>query len=247
MAELWAVLEPDVRVHGPADDLPRPAVLLFHGCGGVRGHMQDFADTAAEAGVRAFVVDSFTPRGWGYAYGVAFVCTGARFWGRERAGDVLAALWGVTRRPDVDPTRLCLAGWSHGGWTIMDLMTMPLASPGEAALQDATAAPLAGVRSLFLAYPYGGFGTLSRRRPWLRAPEVLGVIPAWDHITRGTDVDRIYATVRQAGGELELWEMPEGSHSFDEPAPHFPMRRHPAMAEEARRRFRDFLIRTLAP
>ena len=234
-------------MYGPDDDHPRPAVLLFHGCSGAHAHLDEYAHTAARAGIRAFVVDSFKPRGWSNAYGAAFVCTGARFWGRERAGDVLAALWGVAQRADVDPARICLAGWSHGGWTIMDLMTMPLVSPGEAGLTDPTAAPLAGVRSVFLAYPYGGFGTLSRRRPWLRTPEVLGVVPAWDHITRRADVDRMYQTLRKSGVQLELWEAPEGSHSFDEPAPQFPMRRNPEMADEAQRRFRAFVMRTLQP
>ncbi len=236
-----------MEVHGPTDELRRPAVLLFHGCGGVRGHMAEYAQAAAAAGVRAFIIDSFAPRGWGFGFGVAFVCTGARFWGRERAGDVLAALWGLTRRADVDPERLCLAGWSHGGWTIMDLMTMPLTQPGEAALADPNPGLLAGVRSLFLAYPYGGFGALSRRRRWLRSPEVLGVVPSWDHVTCRADVKSIYAPVRRGGGALELWEMQAGSHSFDEPAPHFPMRRHPEMAGESRRRFAAFLARTLEP
>jgi dienelactone hydrolase len=209
--------------------------------------MEEYAQAAAAVGVRAFVIDSFAHRGWGFAFGVAFVCTGARFWGRERAGDVLAALWGVSQRPDVDASRICLAGWSHGAWAIMDLMTMPLTRRGEAAVADPDPGPLTGVRSLFLAYPYGGFGALSRRREWLRRPKVMGVIPGSDHITRRSDVDLIYGPVRRCGSDLELWEMTEGTHSFDEPAPHFPMKRHPEMALESQRRFAGYLTRTLEP
>jgi dienelactone hydrolase len=218
---------------------------MFHGCGGERGHLEDYGRAAAAAGVRSFVIDSFAPRGWSIAFGMTFVCTGLRFWGRERAGDVLAALWGVSQRPDVDAGRICLAGWSHGAWSIMDLMTMPLTRPGEAALQDPHPAPLAGVKSLFLAYPYGGFGALSRRRAWLRSPAVLGIIPASDHITNRRDAELIYGPIRRCDAELEIWELEEGTHSFDEPAPHFPMRRHPGMALEAQRRFGAFLQRTL--
>jgi dienelactone hydrolase len=221
-------------------------VLLFHGCGGVRGHLSLYAEAAAALGFRAVVVDSYAPRGWSRAYGNAFVCTGARFWGRERAGDVLAAVWGVSQRPEVDASRLALAGWSHGAWSIMDLMTMPLARPGEAALADPDPAPLDGVRSLFLAYPYGGFGALSRRRAWLRRPEVLGVIPRQDHYTRRADTELIYGGARRGGCAPELWEMQAGTHSFDEPAPAWPMRADPQMAAEARRRFAAFLERTLA-
>ncbi|MBW8734964.1 MAG: dienelactone hydrolase, partial [Asticcacaulis sp.] len=36
MAERWALLQKGVTVYGPEDDLPRPAVVLFHGCGGLR-------------------------------------------------------------------------------------------------------------------------------------------------------------------------------------------------------------------
>jgi dienelactone hydrolase len=142
---------------------------------------------------------------------------------------------------------VCLAGWSHGGWSIMDLMTMPLTAPGEAALADPDPTPLAGVRSLFLAYPYGGFAALSRSHSWLRSPEVLGVVPAWDHFTGRGDVELIYAPARRAGSTVELWELAEGSHSFDEPDPAWPMNRHPAMAEEARARFVEFVRRTLKP
>lgn len=71
----------------------------------------------------------------------------------------------MTRRPEVDASRIVLAGWSHGGWAIMDLMTMGWEQPGEAGLADPDPTPLKGLRGLFLAYPYGGFGALSRRRP----------------------------------------------------------------------------------
>ena len=36
----WARLEPHLTVVGPDDDRPRPAVLMFHGCGGLRDHLQ---------------------------------------------------------------------------------------------------------------------------------------------------------------------------------------------------------------
>lgn len=69
-------------------------MLLFHGCGGMRPHLQVYAEAARDLGLRAYLVDSFAARGWPKAYTRFLVCTGARFWGRERAGDVLAAAWG---------------------------------------------------------------------------------------------------------------------------------------------------------
>ena len=39
LSERWATLEPTTVVVGPDDDVKRPAVLLFHGCGGMRPHL----------------------------------------------------------------------------------------------------------------------------------------------------------------------------------------------------------------
>ena len=220
-------------------------MLLFHGCGGLRPHLPLYAAAAAEAGVRAFVVDSYGPRGWSQTYGRVAVCTGARFWGRERAGDVLAAVQGVGARADVDASRLALAGWSHGGWAVMDLMTMPLTRSGEAGLRDGDPATLAGVRSLFLAYPYGGFGALSRRRPWRRSPRVLAILAGRDHVTRPAEARRLYAAPCAAGSEVDLWEIPEATHSFDEPTGVAPMRHAPDLRDRAVTRLRAFLEETL--
>ena len=39
LSRRWARLQPHTTVVGPDDDPPRPAVLLFPGCGGLRGHL----------------------------------------------------------------------------------------------------------------------------------------------------------------------------------------------------------------
>lgn len=248
VADLWGRLEPYVRVLGPEDDRPRPAVLMFHDCGGHRHTLLPYAEAAiAAAGVRAFVVDSFTPRGWTSAYAKASVCTGLRFHGRERAGDVLAALHGVRRRPDVDASRLMLAGWSHGGWSIMDLMTMPLAGPGETGVSDPAPALLEGVRSLFFMYPYGGVGALSRSRPWVRtAPRALAVDAGRDHLTWPAAARRLHEAVRASGCTLEVWRIPHATHCFDVEDVWPPLMRYdPALTAEAVRRFADWVAETL--
>lgn len=246
IAARWARLSPHVEVFGPEDDRPRPAVILFHGCGGLREHIRAYAKTAAEAGFRAFAVDSYAPRGWNRTFGVAFVCTGLRFWGRERAGDVLAAVWGVAKRPDVDASKLSLAGWSHGSWSIMDLMTMTLDKPGHAGLIDPAPEPLDGVKSVFLVYPYGGPGALSRERPWVRKVCATGVIAERDHITSAADAKRLYEAAHASGCEVELWSV-DGTHAFDEENTGLAgiMRHDPALTEEAHRRFAAFLRHTL--
>jgi dienelactone hydrolase len=249
LAKRWDMLAPSVRAFGPTDEEPRPAVLLFHGCAGMRPHIYTYAEAAAAAGYRAFMIDSFEPRGWSMGYGAAFVCSGAIFWGRERAGDVLAAVWGLSQDPGVDASRICLAGWSHGSWSIMDLMTMPLERPGEAGLADPAAESLTGVKSLFLVYPYGGPGALSRSKPWVRAPETFGVVAEKDHLTAQADALRIFDAPRQHHANVDVWIAP-GTHAFDAPGHEgfpSPMRYDPELAEGCLDRFLGFLGRTLDP
>ena len=223
-------------------------MIFFHGCGGVRPRLIElYARVAVARGCRAFSVDSLAHRRWSRAFALSLICSGAVFRGPERAGDVLAAASGLSRRPDVDPTRLMLAGWSHGAWSIMDLMTMPLVRAGEAGLADPDPTPLAGVRSVFLAYPYGGLGALSRFRPWLRKPDVLGVVAGKDHVTNVGDARRLYRAARAAGARVDVWEAAEATHAFDEEGPTFGvMRHHAELSREAARRFEQFVRRTLA-
>lgn len=238
----WAKLYPHVLQFGPSDDLPRPAVLMFPGCGDVRKHHMAYVKAAVRAGWRAFLISSHAPRGWSKRFAATFVCTGALLRGDKRAGDVLASVWGVSQLPGVDPERLALAGWSHGGWSIMDLMTMPLARRGEAGLSDPDPRWLSGVERLFLGYPYVGVLARSARRPWLRAPRTFGVVPRRDHMATVRTHMKVYAAPVAAGVDLELWS-PDATHAFDEPgirAP-VPVEFDPDLQAEAVRRFEVFL------
>jgi len=239
MQQRWRRLEPHaVRFGGRGAG---PLVILFHGCGGVQGHLALYAERVARAGGEAVVVDSYAPRGWARAFGLALVCTGAAFHGRERAGDVLAAAHGLMA--EGDPGRpLILAGWSHGAWSIMDLMTMALTAPGEAGLADPSDRPLRTLRSLFLAYPYGGVGALSRVRPWLRSPDIEAIAPLYDHVTDRRDAQRLYVRPSAAGCPISLWE-PQARHSFDEPPGAVPWRRDGALCAESLDRFSAYLDR----
>jgi dienelactone hydrolase len=242
LADRWARLRPHIQVLGPSGR--RPTVLLFHGCGGLGAHLDDYAAAAMAHGVRVAIVDSYAPRGWPPAFGKAFVCTGMAFRGAERAGDVLAAAHGAVAELEADG--LILAGWSHGGWSIMDLMTMPLTAPGEAGLADPHAGPLERVRGLFLAYPYGGLTALSRDRDWVRAPPTLAVLGEKDRVTHPRDSERIYARIAAAGCPIEVWRAP-GAHAFDEPETEMSWLRYdPDLASAAVGRFGAFVAQALA-
>jgi dienelactone hydrolase len=235
LADRWTLLEPGTAVVGPDDDRPRPAVLLFHGCGGPRDHLPRYAEAAKAAGWRAFIVDSYGPRGWSRERALLTVCTGLTLRGDARAGDVLAALDGVSRRRDVDSSKVALAGWSHGGWGIMEAMsadrrdrTLGLSNPGAVSLD--------GVLGAYLAYPYIGVAALNRMRPWRHCPRTLAVISRSDHLTTVRNAESVHAMVRDCGADIETW-IAEGTHAFDEPGAAKPMRYHPELADEAVRRF----------
>ncbi len=240
----WAALRPHVRVLGPEGR--RPTVLMFHGCGGLGVHLDDYAAAVTGQGVRVVVVDSFKPRGWSDRFAKMLVCTGAIFRGAERAGDVLAATHGAVAELEADPQRLLLAGWSHGAWAIMDLMTMPLAGPGEAGLLDPTPAPLEGVRGLFLAYPFGGLTARSRTHDWVRRPRALAVLGEKDRVTHPRDAQRIYDRVAAGGCDLEVWRVP-ARHAFDEAGTEMSWLRHRRdLASQAVARFGVFTGEILA-
>lgn len=235
----WARLAPHVVEIGPDDDRPRPAVMLFHGCGGMRPHLPWYAEAAKAAGWRAFVVDSYAPRGFGRTVALATVCTGLQLRGYERAGDVLAAVAGVAAEPDVDASRLAVAGWSHGGWSIMEAMSAD-PRPGAMSVADPATCDLSGVRAAWLAYPYIGPLAINRMRPWRHCPRVLALTARRDHLGTVTTAERVNAMIRNCGAEVESW-IAEGTHAFDEPTGTPPMRHDPELTQVALRRFAAFL------
>ena len=239
LAARWSKLAPHTTVVGPDDDRPRPAVLLFHGCGGLRDHLPHYAAAAKAAGWRACTVDSYGARGWSRAFALATVCTGLMLRGHERAGDILATIHGVSARPEVDASRLALAGWSHGGWGIMEAMSADRSHSGLGVV-DPGAVSLDGIQAAYLAYPYVGVAAFNRMRPWRHCPKTLAVISARDHLTTVRNAERVHEMVRNCGAEVETW-IADGTHSFDEPTSAPPMRYDSDLTDEAIRRFRALL------
>jgi len=240
LEQRWARLQPHTTVVGPDDDVARPAVILFHGCGGLRGHLPVYAEAARAAGWRAFVVDSFGARGWGRAFALTMVCTGATLRGHDRGGDVLAALAGVAQRADVDASKLAVAGWSHGGWGIMEMLAAPRTGAGELGVSNAGSASLEALKGAFMVYPYVGFMNLNRNRPWRYRPRTEVVIARHDHLTTVRNAEAVFAAHRRQGAEIAT-SVADGTHSFDEPTGAPPMRHDPELRRETAERFTAFL------
>lgn len=156
--EQVALIEEHVEIRLPDDtNGPVPAVIFFHGCGGLRDLQSTYADAALDAGYGAVLVDSNGARGLGRLESMTQVCLALRLWGQERAADVHAAIALVEAHPGIDSSHLILTGWSHGGWTILEALGASGQNRAVHALPDQPPALNSHVRSVLLLYPYCGF------------------------------------------------------------------------------------------
>jgi dienelactone hydrolase len=219
VAQRVARLQPHWDVYKPDGPGPFPVVVQLHGCGGKKSFQQTYADVARAAGAAVIVIDSHAPRGIGMLSAYAFVCTGLQLWGRERAGDLYAAFAWARGQSWADPNRLIAAGWSHGGWTVLDAMALDPGAEAAVAtgLSDLPADPLAGLAGAFIVYPYCGVACLALERPIRDGVPVSAVLAGADQVV-GVKAPRA-ALQRQInrGRPVSLLELPGATHAFDEP------------------------------
>ncbi|MEC5399039.1 dienelactone hydrolase family protein [Uliginosibacterium sp. H1] len=108
----------------PADARSGPAIVMAHGCGGIgkggkpSARFSDWALRFRDAGFRVLLVDSFGARGIQELCTVKFA--DRKLKQRQRVSDVLGAADWLRARGDV--TGVVLAGWSHGGGTVLDTL-----------------------------------------------------------------------------------------------------------------------------
>lgn len=248
LAARAALLEASMQFLPPAGlRPPYPAVIQLHGCGGMRqAFMEQWATVANQRGYLAVIVDSYAPRGISRERALKTVCAGKELIGTERAGDALAAFEIVRQRSDVDADRIVLAGWSHGAWSVMDLMAMNGAgtAPGGVSGPVPRIAP-AGVIAV---YPYCGRGAWSRFAKWRPAPPALALVAGADSVVDAQECRRLFTRMKADGGDVDLVVYEDADHVFDDK--HLPAEfRHFFHAEaqaDAERRYGAFLDRIAA-
>lgn len=196
----------------PATPAPHPVVVMLHGCagrdsprGGLASREADWAARLVAAGYAVLLPDSFTSRG------EASQCTVRERrilpW-QERRADAAGAHAYVAAQPWADRARVALAGWSHGGSTVLASFDLP----GYAA---------------FMAF-YPG---CSRS---LRAQGPLPSVPALLLIGHADDWTPAEPCRRLSGfsGRITYREYPGAYHNFD--APDAPVRLRTGLAFSAR-------------
>lgn len=213
-----AALMPFADVLKPEGPGPFPVVVQLHGCGGKKDFQRTWAQEAVKAGWAAIVVDSYGHRGISRLGAYATVCTGTRLWGRERAGDLYAALAWARAQEWADPNRLVAAGWSHGGWTVLDALAL---APGEdmagaTKLDGLPAEPLQGVVGAFLVYPWASYGCIARRRGLRFDAKPVALIGSADSVI-GAAATRATLAAMPMPSPMRVEWLDGATHAFDEP------------------------------
>ena len=238
-AEWGERLAPALRIVKPAGRGPFPVSLQFHGCGGVQPMMDHYAEAAVKAGVAAVIVDSFKPRGLSKLDGHLFVCTGAVLRGGQRAADVHALLRWLETQAWADRKRIAAAGWSHGGWTLMDALAQGQNAPRLTGLTDADPKTLERLKGLFLVYPYASYPSLTSARGWNGArPRVHAILGARDTVVGVRAPQRALARLKADGVPVETVMLPDATHSFDDTMAVDPRTRYrPDLSAKAREHY----------
>jgi dienelactone hydrolase len=221
------------KIRKPLGDGPFPVVLMLHGCGGIRPFADDVAAVATQSGAVAIEIDSYAPRRVSRMAALTTICTGARFRGRERAGDLYAAFDWVRRQSWADPKRIIAAGWSHGAWTIMDALALESGDEmrRSTGIVDLPREPLESLAGALLVYPYAGAASLAGRRDWRIATRSIAILAGRDQIV-GVRVPRLAIERQRArGAPIEIVTFANATHAFED-----------GLAEDPRIRFDPELV-----
>ena len=105
----------------PAGAGPFPVVIALHSCSGYYANMQGgslpgWVAFMQQQGYATLKIDGFTARGHSEVCGEPSTVTGL-----DRAADTLAAANLLAGRPDVRLDRIAAIGFSHGGWTAVEV------------------------------------------------------------------------------------------------------------------------------
>lgn len=179
----------------PPGNGPFAAVVLMHGCNGVRQPIARWASLLNAAGYVTLVLDSFGPRS------LFSVCsTGERIAAPHiRALDAFGALAFLQNQPDVDPGRIGVIGWSHGG----------IAALGATAKSGVSVRLRQRFATAVAFYPY----CLADRSFELPVLILIGEADDWTPVG---PCRALYDRSKDGNDTVELVVYPRASHAFDE-------------------------------
>ena len=220
----------------PEGEGPFPVVVQMHGCGGVLPMQRRYAEAAREAGVAVVILDSLKPRGVTRQEALLTVCTGLRLRGAERAQDLRDALDWIAEQPWADAGRVAAAGWSHGGWSLMEALAANDGHAGVAALKLAV-----------LVYPYCGPMARTTSQGWgSNRPRVLACLAGRDAVVGRLAPRRAISRLRADGLDVDVLEFQDAGHCFDDETGHPPgVAYRPDLAARLSARYAATLVEAL--
>lgn len=191
-------IELNARLTRPRGPGPFPAIVMLHGCSGPRAADDAWARRLATSGFVVLQVDSFTPRQ------VAETCSTTA---APNAGplvfDGFGALAWLRKQPLVDPGRVAVMGWGHGGTAALDAVL----ATGTASTFDI------GFAAAVALYPYCP-GNIRRR---YRAP-ILILAGGADDLMPAARCRRIASRPETGGDRITLVVYEAATYGFDDPA-----------------------------
>ena len=202
-ATLQPVLRPYDVVYRPDGQGPFPAVMVLHGCLGVRTKDTRWAQHLRDAGYVALVVDSMTGRGMTTREDLTGVCRGLNLWGGTRAADIRASLAHLRTLPYVDARRVGVIGFSHGAWAALDF------------LATSSADDVQGLRAVVGFYPYCGVASRARWFGWQVDVPTLLLLAGQDSMVSPQQCRSLAERVAAGGRPVTFTVYPEAPHSFD--------------------------------
>jgi dienelactone hydrolase len=217
-----SMLSPYAQYYEPEGKGPAPLVILMSGCGGMIGSkgepntiMDKYAKAATRAGAYAVVVDSFRPRDIDFNSAIQTVCTGLQLRGMARAGDALAAERLAERHWSRSFDHVILSGWSHGAWSVMELLS---AGPDAKTVGNLKVEPSSALApdAVTLFYPYCGFLNGAGKKPWAFEGPILLATAEMDTIGKPEDCRKIVAGGRPSMAAVEDKLFEGMTHAFDE-------------------------------
>jgi dienelactone hydrolase len=189
----------------PEGQGPFPAVVLAHGCAGNRFVEPAWGPFLRQSGYASFNIDSFRGRG------INEVCTqGGVLVPLQRVPDAYGALRLLAAHPKIDPKRIALMGFSHGG-----MLTM-FASTAWAKETYATGGQ-PSFRAFFPFYPY--CNATFPERNHVSAPVRIHTGAA-DDWTPAKPCAELAASLKASGQDVAISVYPDAYHSFDQARGH---------------------------
>jgi dienelactone hydrolase len=199
-----------VRPATAAGQAPAAAVIAMHGCGGVltrQGNIaareQDWSAYLAGLGYVVLLVDSFSPRGYHE------ICTRRErpIRTRDRVDDAEDALVWLAGQPGIDPRRIGLLGWSHGGGAVLEAAATAARAKGSNDALD--------FRTAVAFYP--GCRTALSRADYLPRLPLLILVGEADDWTAARPCAELARKLADLGLPVEGILYPNAHHGFDSP------------------------------